>query len=839
MDRNCSDHLSNKGNSAMQCRIAKHPDTPSGEAVLEGTGRCENGEGKTGGSYSNVSLSSNEEQETSSGLGSADTTSSSSNGGEDNDSGISGTRGSFGEKKVKDKATKLLSQNGGGPQTYSDGESLQEKLPYPKSVFFIIGNEFCERFSYYGMKAILTLYLKYQLLYTEDDSTIIYHVWSMLCYFMPVVGAIVADTFLGKFRTIFYISLVYALGNIVLSIAAINPIMPNLDTKIAVSLIGLLLIAVGTGGIKPCVSAFGGDQFVLPQQERQLTQFFSIFYFSINAGSLLSTFLTPVLRDDVSCFGDDCYALAFGVPAILMGVAIVLFMAGYALYTIKAPEGNIVVEVSQCIGRALKNRFSSSGTRSNKEHWLDHASDKYSEKLIGEVKILLKVLMLYIPLPFFWALFDQQGSRWTFQATRMSGEVGGWNIKPDQMQVVNPFLILLLIPIFDTVLYPFLGKCGLLKKPLQRIFMGGVLAGVAFLVSGFLELELEKTYPVILKPGESRATFINALPCDVALNAPWMEGESQEIKSFGNLVFQKVHLQNGGNESFSIGIHYLNCDSVQVEKVQSFDILLQNEMAHSLLLTSGENQTVLKSIYPSDDYHKTQDGMPKLRMIFNLDNKDFSGNQSVLLKGYSEKYEFLIPGGAGSHINGTDFQEVHSDVYDVYLPDSFGHASEPSGQLNIKFGGCYNFLVQGAMNGHEMVVEQFEITPPNSVHMLWLIPQYIIMTTGEVMFSVTGLEFSFTQAPTSMKSVLQACWLLTVSFGNLIVVVIAEAKFFDRQALEFFLFAGLMFVDMMAFAVLAMKYKYVEIGNEGKSDQGKKEINGSENKGFEAEETNF
>lgn len=89
------------------------------------------------------------------------------------------------------------------------------------------------------------------------------------------------------------------------------------------SLLGLLIIALGTGGIKPCVSAFGGDQFVRPQQDRQLEQFFSYFYISINAGSLLSTLLTPVLREDVQCFGQtSCFSLAFGVPAVLMIVAV-------------------------------------------------------------------------------------------------------------------------------------------------------------------------------------------------------------------------------------------------------------------------------------------------------------------------------------------------------------------------------------------------------------------------------------------------------------------------------------------------------------------------------------
>ena len=83
--------------------------------------------------------------------------------------------------------------------------------------------------------------------------------------------------------------------------------------------IGLLLIAIGTGGIKPCVAAFGGDQFHLPQQKKLLQQFFSIFYFTINSGGFVGMILIPILRKSITCFGDDtCYAIGFGFPAALM-----------------------------------------------------------------------------------------------------------------------------------------------------------------------------------------------------------------------------------------------------------------------------------------------------------------------------------------------------------------------------------------------------------------------------------------------------------------------------------------------------------------------------------------
>merc|ERR1712241_153390 len=179
----------------------------------------------------------------------------------------------------------------------------------------------------------------------------------------------------------------------------------------------------------------------------------------------------------------------------------------------KPPQGSILTEVAGCIGLAIKKR--SSGVRVN--HWLDHAKGKYSDQLIEDTKILLKVLVLYLPLPVYWALFDQQGSRWTFQATRMNGQVGSYVIKPDQMQLFNPAFILILIPLFDQIVYPLFAKINFLNKPLQRMVTGGVLTGCAYFISGFLELQLAQTYGKIPSIGESHAHVMNLLPCDLSL----------------------------------------------------------------------------------------------------------------------------------------------------------------------------------------------------------------------------------------------------------------------------------------------------------------------------------
>lgn len=167
---------------------------------------------------------------------------------------------------------------------------------------------------------ILTLYLKNKLGYEDKDAIQLFHGFTMMVYLMGIFGSILSDVWLGKFRTIFYLSFVYVIGSGVVAISAI-PTIP-LSPKI-VLIIGLLLIAIGSGGIKPCVSAFGGDQFKLPEQATQLATFFSLFYFTINTGSIISSSITPILKSKINCFEQsDCYPLAFGVPAVLMLIAI-------------------------------------------------------------------------------------------------------------------------------------------------------------------------------------------------------------------------------------------------------------------------------------------------------------------------------------------------------------------------------------------------------------------------------------------------------------------------------------------------------------------------------------
>ncbi|XP_047040748.1 peptide transporter family 1 isoform X2 [Helicoverpa zea] len=664
-------------------------------------------------------------------------------------------------------------------------EAKPAKLPYPKAVGFIVTNEFCERFSYYGMRTILSLYLRDKLGYSDNGATVIYHVFTMFAYFFPLLGAMIADGWLGRFRTILYLSLVYAAGSTLISISA----MPQLNIPtMEFTILALLLIAFGTGGIKPCVSAFGGDQFKLPEQERYLGYFFSLFYFAINAGSLISTFLTPILRADVHCFGDnDCYSLAFGVPGILMIVSIIFFVAGKKLYIIKKPAGNVLGKVSTCIGHAV---VKSCKSKEKREHWLDHADDKYDNNLIEDVKSLLRVLVLFIPLPVFWALFDQQGSRWTFQADRMEQDIGSWTLKADQMQVLNPLLILIFIPIFEVAIYPFMSWCKLIRKPLHKMIWGGILAACAFIISGIVELNLLPTYGTPVSEGMAQLRVYNGYNCTFTLNTATLntlEKNATGDFQIGPLsVYEKLDIL--ADKSVDLPYYLQGEPGTECADIAySGYFNLKEQTANSFFINK-------EGIYNfTDNNDKAIDGV-NVRFLTNLNSKvnisiESRKNQSLLNIFSDDTTQRRIAKGVSSVRVGDD----------VVLKD-----------FDFKSGAVYTINVcDNSDSSYDANVVM--ITPPNSIHILWLIPQYVVMTMGEVMFSVTGLEFSFTQAPASMKSVLQSVWLLTVAFGNLIVVLIVEGNFLDAQWKEFFLFAGLMLIDMLIFTTMAFKYKYNEL----------------------------
>ncbi|XP_059356317.1 solute carrier family 15 member 2-like [Carassius carassius] len=655
---------------------------------------------------------------------------------------------------------------------------------YPVSIAFIVVNEFCERFSYYGMKAVLTLYFIHYLHWDKNLSTAVYHAFSSLCYFTPLLGAMIADSWLGKFKTVIYLSIVYVIGHVVKSVGAI-PDVGDSTVHVVFSMLGLVLIAFGTGGIKPCVAAFGGDQFDEEHAEER-TKFFSIFYMSINAGSVLSTIITPILRGDVKCFGGDCYALAFGVPAALMVIALVVFITGSGLYKKSPPEGNVLVRVCKCIGFAIRNRWMSSENSPKRSHWLDWAEEKYSKRLIQEIKMVFRVLVLYIPLPMFWALFDQQGSRWTLQATRMNMDFGGgFIIKPDQMQMLNALLILVFIPIFDMGIYPLIGLCQIKLTPLRKMATGMILAALAFCAATVVEINVIKSVvePPLAK--ESLVQVYNLMDSEVTVQFPGHTVLSDPLKSYEDPSGYTGLPLTGESQLYTVMVTYNGTE-------YQCGLTFTERTAYSLFLyTAKPGDTVCKLV--KDHIIKSETGDAYLRfMNTHTENINITvgTDEFFAAANYGISQNINVPRG---EYNGV-VCKTNSNQYHIDL-----------GLLD--FGAFYTVILSKESNG--LTFKKMEDIQANNIHIAWQIPQYVFITAGEVMFSITGLEFSYSQAPASMKSVLQAGWLMTVAFGNVIVLIVAEGAGMEQWT-EFLLFAGLLVAVSIIFSIMAYFYTYVD-----------------------------
>ena len=134
-------------------------------------------------------------------------------------------------------------------------------------------------------------------------------------------------------------------------------------------------------------------------------------------------------------------------------------------------------------------------------------SSKYPSWIIRDAKWVWPIVVMYLPVTFFWALFDMQGSRWTLTATQMDGYWGDVKILPDQIQILNSFFILLFLPLFQGVIYPCLGKCFRMTH-LQKMTAGQVIACLAFVMSGFVQLGIQKHLTPVPDYGSDTAIFV-------------------------------------------------------------------------------------------------------------------------------------------------------------------------------------------------------------------------------------------------------------------------------------------------------------------------------------------
>jgi proton-dependent oligopeptide transporter, POT family len=331
------------------------------------------------------------------------------------------------------------------PSTYRTAPAPTPDMP--GGVPYIVANEAAERFSYYGMRAILVVFMTKFLLgadgqpapMTDAEAREWFHAFAAAVYFTPLLGAVLSDVVLGKYRTILALSVVYCAGHLALAAD---------DTRFGL-VTGLALIAIGSGGIKPCVSAHVGDQFG-QANAHLLPTVFGWFYLAINLGAFVSSLLTPYLLDHAGP------KVAFAVPGVLMMLATWVFWLGRNRFVHVPPAGGrIFAELREPAIRAS----------------------------------LLRLGGIYVFVAVFWSLYDQTASSWVQQAEHMNRNFLGFEWLPAQVQAVNPLLILTLVPLFTYAIYPLAARFVRITA-IGKIAFGLFLTVPAFLIPAWAESQI-------------------------------------------------------------------------------------------------------------------------------------------------------------------------------------------------------------------------------------------------------------------------------------------------------------------------------------------------------------
>ncbi|GAB4848161.1 hypothetical protein Ancab_002828 [Ancistrocladus abbreviatus] len=436
---------------------------------------------------------------------------------------------------LQDEGNQLYT--GDGSVDFKGKPILKQKTGNWRACPFILGTECCERLAYYGIATNLVNYLTSKLHEGNVSAARNVTTWTGTCYLTPLIGAVLADAYWGRYRTIAVFSTIYFIGMCTLTFSALIPafrlaecvgsVCPSATpAQYAVFFSGLYLIALGTGGIKPCVSSFGADQFddTDPRERVKKGSFFNWFYFSINIGALVSSSLIVWVQENLG------WALGFGIPALSMGIAIASFFSGTPLYRFQKPGGSPLTRMCQVLvasfhkwklkvpeDSSLLYETSEKNSAIEGSRKLEHTDElKCLDKAaivsdseikhgdfsdpwrlctvtqVEELKILIRMFPIWATGIVFAAVYAQMSTMFVEQGEVMDRTIGSFTIPAASLSTFDVISVIFWVPIYDKILVPvarkFTGKERGFSE-LQRMGIGLFISILSMIAAAFVEIK--------------------------------------------------------------------------------------------------------------------------------------------------------------------------------------------------------------------------------------------------------------------------------------------------------------------------------------------------------------
>ncbi|KAJ7953741.1 NRT1/PTR family protein 2.2 [Quillaja saponaria] len=429
------------------------------------------------------------------------------------------------EKKLLDDESLVLSE-----------PEINQTKPGWKAMPYIIGNETIERLATFGMTANFMVYLLREYNMDQVMAANILNIWVGVCNVAPLMGAFVADAYLGKFRTIVIASFATLVGMVIVTLTAwvpqfhpppctvqkqqLDECIGHTKYQLYILLLGLFWLSIGTGGIKPCSVPFAIDQFDLTTIEgrKGSSRFYNWYYTSFTVIMLINQTIVVYIQDSVS------WTLGFSLPALLMLWAIILFIAGRKVYVYVQPEGTIFSSIAQVFIAAYRNRhlqlpasedihdvfydppvkknlvlkmpltnqlrfLNKSALIVNNEH-SSNSCGLCTVQEVEELKALLKLLPVWVASVICFISIAQQGTFPISQALKMDRHLGSFEIPAGSLGVISLVTVAIFLPLYDSILTPIIAKFTKREEgitTLQRIGLGHFISILTMVVAAFVE----------------------------------------------------------------------------------------------------------------------------------------------------------------------------------------------------------------------------------------------------------------------------------------------------------------------------------------------------------------
>jgi POT family proton-dependent oligopeptide transporter len=641
---------------------------------------------------------------------------------------------------------------------------------HPLGFWFFFCGGCAERCSYYGMRAILLLYMIRILNYEDGNANQIMSFFVAGCYLLPLLGGFIADRYLGNYRTIVYFSIPYVIGQGILGIAALH------NTFYLFLSLGLLVL--GAGIIKPNISTLMGLTYDQrrPGQSTLRSDAFALFYGSINIGSALSMICVPVIRN---AFGgdSDAYAKAFLFPTVLMALSFVIFALGKPFYAVETIHG--------------------------KKH-------RTPEERRERLDVLQRMLGLFLVVAVFWSIYDQAESTWVlFTRDYLHLKLFGHPIEADQLQTLNPVLILIMLPPI-TMMWHLLARLGWNLRPTSKMLIGflvtggtmAVIAWSAFYGAGRVVAgapaaveQAEKAAVAAgqtLPPNEAAESTAEKLIAAVTASRGAdrmattaatdtqtkaageakraakgrIEAADQQVKATAPALVAVICARRAAREALHTaetamrsaapgrrgstgeatatiraGAEAAMSASAAVEEAKDLAVAAAKEEAAR---REPRNNVVDRRRPRAVD--GTEPGPERANDALTLCAVAATQANGAAKAALSSIVALAAANGRAARINAA--------VAGVDAADAAVAAAKSAAQL------------AGTDASPAAVESTEEATAAARISLLWQVIPYILMTVAEVCISVVGLELAFAAAPPAMKTFMTACWLMAIFVGN-------------------------------------------------------------------------